>query len=34
MEWVVRGDRVLYVGAFNGEDPWSDYTEEQEWNYA
>jgi len=21
MEWIVRGDRVLYVGAFVGEDP-------------
>jgi hypothetical protein len=23
MEWIVRGDRVLYVGAFVGEDPFS-----------
>lgn len=21
-EWIVRGDSVLYVGAFNGQDPW------------
>ena len=34
MEWVVRNNKVLYVGAFNGEDPWSDYSEKQVWNYA
>ena len=34
MEWVIRDNKVLYVGAFNGEDPWSDYTKKQVWNYA
>ncbi|WP_041598668.1 DUF6985 domain-containing protein [Hahella chejuensis] len=34
MEWVVRGNKVLYVGAFNGEDPWSDFCQKKAWNYA
>ncbi|OAB42384.1 DUF6985 domain-containing protein [Paenibacillus glacialis] len=34
MQWIVRDDKVLYVGAYNGEDPWGDYTEKDEWNYA
>ncbi|KKC99589.1 DUF6985 domain-containing protein [Photobacterium halotolerans] len=34
MEWLIRGNKVLYVGAFNGEDPWSDFSKKEEWNYA
>jgi hypothetical protein len=34
MEWVVRRNHVLYVGSFNGEDPWADYLEKESWNYA
>ena len=34
MEWVVRGDKVLYVGGFNDEDPRGDYSEKESWNYA
>lgn len=34
MEWVVRDDRVLYVGAYNGEDPWSDFEPKDRWNFA
>lgn len=34
MEWVIREGNILYVGAFNGEDPWSDYSEKEYWNYA
>ncbi|PZD96727.1 hypothetical protein DNH61_05885 [Paenibacillus sambharensis] len=34
MEWVVRGDQVLYVGSFNSENPWGDYAEKDSWNYA
>ena len=34
MEWVIRGNKVLYVGAFNGEDPWSDFSQKETWNYA
>lgn len=34
MEWIVRGDKVLYVGAFNGENPWGDFSEKDSWNYA
>jgi hypothetical protein len=34
MEWIVRGNQVLYVGAFNGEDPWRDYLKKETWNYA
>ena len=34
MEWVIRGNKVLYVGALNGEDPWSDFSQKETWNYA
>lgn len=34
MEWIVRQDRVLYVGAFNGENPWGDFSKKEPWNYA
>ncbi len=34
MQWIVRDDQVLYVGAYEGEDPWGDYTMKDEWNYA
>ena len=34
MEWIVRGDEVLYVGAFSSEDPFSDFTDKETWNYA
>lgn len=34
LEWVVRGDEVQYVGAFNGEDPLGSFDQKQPWNYA
>ncbi|MBI1891272.1 MAG: hypothetical protein HYS18_11530 [Burkholderiales bacterium] len=34
MEWIIRDNRVLYVGAFNGEDPWGEYLDKEFWNYA
>ncbi len=34
MQWIIRNDEVLYVGAYNGENPWGDFTEKKEWNYA
>ncbi|HEX3047589.1 MAG TPA: hypothetical protein VHY08_22750 [Bacillota bacterium] len=34
MQWIIRNDEVLYVGPYNGEDPWGDYTRKKEWNYA
>ncbi|MCB8887753.1 DUF6985 domain-containing protein [Vreelandella malpeensis] len=34
MEWIVRGDRVLYVGPFNGEDPWGSFSPKAAWNFA
>lgn len=34
MEWIIRADNVLYVGAFNGENPWGDFSEKDCWNYA
>lgn len=34
MEWIVRDSRVLYVGAFNGGDPWDEYLEKDSWNFA
>ena len=34
LEWVIRDDEVLYVGAFQGNDPWSDYSSKKTWNYS
>ncbi|RXZ79559.1 hypothetical protein EBB07_22725 [Paenibacillaceae bacterium] len=34
MQWIIRKDKVLYVGAYNGENPWGDFSEKDEWNYA
>ena len=34
LEWIVRGDKVLYVGAFNGEHPWDDFCSSDCGNYA
>ena len=34
MQWIIRNNQVLYVGAYNGEDPWGDYTTKKVWNYA
>ena len=34
MEWIIRGNKVLYVGSFNGEDPMGDFSLKNEWNYA
>lgn len=36
MEIIVREDKLLYLGAFNGEDPWHNYENEgkDSWNYA
>ncbi|WP_010247710.1 DUF6985 domain-containing protein [Acetivibrio cellulolyticus] len=34
MEWIIRDNTVLYVGSFNGEDPWGDYSIKESWNYA
>ncbi|MEL6494975.1 MAG: hypothetical protein AAFQ41_07605 [Cyanobacteria bacterium J06623_7] len=34
MEWIVRADRVLFVSAFEGEDPWGDFLESDEYNFA
>jgi hypothetical protein len=34
MGWIIRGNKVLYVGSFNGEDPMGDFSLKDEWNYA
>ncbi|VEP15013.1 conserved hypothetical protein [Hyella patelloides LEGE 07179] len=34
MEWVIRGDKVLYVGAYHGENPWGEFEPKDNWNYA
>jgi len=34
MEWVVRKGTVLYVGPFNGCDPYESFREQHSWNYA
>lgn len=34
MEWVVRDNEVKYVSAFNGVSAYSDFTEDDDWNFA
>ena len=34
MEWVIKDNSVLYVGAFNGIDPWAEITKNEIGNYA
>ncbi|RJS94859.1 hypothetical protein [Salinisphaera sp. Q1T1-3] len=34
MAWVIRGDHVVYVGPFNGEDPWTTGDDHDAWNFA
>ncbi len=34
MEWVIRHDRVYYVGAYEGCDPYGDFEDNDYWNYA
>ena len=36
MEWIIRDNKVLYVGLFNGESEWDNegYFKGLEWNYA
>lgn len=34
MEWIIREDKVLYVGAYNGENPWAEFEAKDGWNYA
>jgi hypothetical protein len=34
LEWIVRDSRVLYVGGFNGGNPWAEYDDKASWNFA
>ena len=35
MEWIIREDRILFVSAFQGENPWDDFSEpDDEYNFA
>lgn len=34
MEWIIRGSSILYVGGYNGQNPWMDYSDKDSWNYA
>lgn len=34
MEWIIRDDLVLYVGSYNNQNPWWDYSDKDSWNYA
>ncbi len=34
MQLIIRNDSVLYVGGYNGEDPWGDFSTKKSWNYA
>ena len=34
LEWIVRDGKVLYVGGFNGGNPWGGYDEKASWNFA
>ena len=27
MEWIVREDRILYIGSYDGEDPWGEFAD-------
>ena len=34
LEWIARGEKNLYVGGFNAQPAWADYSRRQSWNYA
>lgn len=34
MEWIIRGERILFVSAFEGEDPWGEFADADEYNFA
>ena len=34
MEWVIRENQILYVGAYGGCDPYGDFKAQNDWNYA
>ncbi|MEN1936119.1 hypothetical protein AAIE21_11005 [Paenibacillus sp. 102] len=34
MEWIIRSEKVMYVGAFNGINPYGDCDVGKDWNYA
>ncbi len=34
LEIIIRGDRVLYLGSFDCNSPWSDYDPDDEWNFV
>ena len=34
MEWIVRGDKVLFVSAFEDKNPWGDFSKPEEYNFA
>ncbi|MBO1583058.1 hypothetical protein [Bacillus sp. XF8] len=34
MEWIIRSGKVMYVGAFNGINPYGDCDIGKDWNYA
>lgn len=34
MEWIIRSEKVMYVGAFNGINPYGDCDAGKDWNYA
>ena len=34
LEICIRDDRVLYLGGFDGNSPWSDYDPDDEWNFV
>ncbi|SES44958.1 hypothetical protein SAMN05518872_11625 [Psychrobacillus sp. OK032] len=34
MEWIIRDGKVMYVGPYNGVNPYGDCDIEEDWNYA
>ena len=34
LEWLVRNNKVLYVGAYNGVNPWGPFEPKKRWNYT
>lgn len=34
MEWAIRDGKVVYVSSYNGINPFNDFTEKDDWNFA
>ena len=34
IELIIKDNEIQYVGGFNGQWPWADFTNKESWNYA